>query len=114
MSGEQAIFNLEIKKKSGLSLNPDIHHSKVRTTELHFNTELWSHIKTNYEMSFSKPTDNEMLQVFSFELNNYMELYKTGSTYFMVFLFFQLLRFMQKSIKPIKKLSRRHIIKVSG
>ena len=29
MSGEQAIFNLEIKKKSGLSLNIDIHHSKV-------------------------------------------------------------------------------------
>ena len=29
MSGEQAIFNLEIKKKSGLSGNPDIHHSKV-------------------------------------------------------------------------------------
>ena len=29
MIGEQAIFNLEIKKKSGLSLNPDIHHSKV-------------------------------------------------------------------------------------
>jgi len=29
MSGEQAIFNLEIKKNSGLSLNPDIHHSKV-------------------------------------------------------------------------------------
>ena len=29
MRGEQAIFNLEIKKKSGLSLNPDIHHSKV-------------------------------------------------------------------------------------
>ena len=26
---EQAIFNLEIKKKSGLSINPDIHHSKV-------------------------------------------------------------------------------------
>jgi len=25
MSGEQAIFNLEIKKKSGLSLNPDIY-----------------------------------------------------------------------------------------
>ena len=23
------IINLEIKKKSGLSLNPDIHHSKV-------------------------------------------------------------------------------------
>ena len=24
MRGEQAIFNLEIKKKSGLSINPDI------------------------------------------------------------------------------------------
>ena len=29
MIGEQAIFNLDIKKKSGLSINPDIHHSKV-------------------------------------------------------------------------------------
>ena len=29
MGGEQAIFNLEIKKKSGLSINPNIHHSKV-------------------------------------------------------------------------------------
>ena len=29
MRGEQAIFNLEIKKKSGLSINPDIYHSKV-------------------------------------------------------------------------------------
>jgi len=29
MIGEQAIFNLKIKKKSGLSFNPDIHHSKV-------------------------------------------------------------------------------------
>ena len=29
MRGEQAIFNLEIKKKSGLGINPDIHHSKV-------------------------------------------------------------------------------------
>ena len=33
MNGEQAIFNLEIKKKSGLSLNPDIHHSKVFSSE---------------------------------------------------------------------------------
>ena len=33
MSGEQAIFNLQIKKKSGLSLNPDIHHSKVFSSE---------------------------------------------------------------------------------
>jgi len=29
MRGEQAIFNLEIKKKSGLSINPNIHHSKI-------------------------------------------------------------------------------------
>ena len=34
MRGEQALFNLEIKKKSGLSINPDIHHSKVFSSEL--------------------------------------------------------------------------------
>ena len=33
MRGEQAIFNLEIKKKSGISLNPDIHHSKVPSSD---------------------------------------------------------------------------------
>ena len=33
MRGEQAIFNLKIKKKSELSLNPDIHHSKVFSSE---------------------------------------------------------------------------------
>ncbi len=33
MSGEEAIFNLQIKKKSGLSLNPDIHHSKVFSSD---------------------------------------------------------------------------------
>ena len=27
--GEQALFNLEIKKKSGSSINPNIHHTKV-------------------------------------------------------------------------------------
>ena len=36
MRGEQAIFNLEIKKKSGLSINPDIHHSKVFSSEFQF------------------------------------------------------------------------------
>jgi len=34
MRGELAIFNLEIKKKSGLSINPDIHHSKVFSSGL--------------------------------------------------------------------------------
>jgi len=33
MRGEQAIFNLEIKKKSGLSINPDIHCSKVSSSD---------------------------------------------------------------------------------
>ena len=33
MRGEQAIFNLEIKKKSWSSINPDIHHSKVTRAE---------------------------------------------------------------------------------
>ena len=36
MREEQAIFNLEIKKKSGLSINPDIHHSKVFSSGLSF------------------------------------------------------------------------------
>ena len=31
--GEQAIFNLDIKNKFGLSINPDIHHSKVFSSE---------------------------------------------------------------------------------
>ena len=34
MRGEQAIFNLEIKKKSGLSINPDSHHSKVISSDV--------------------------------------------------------------------------------
>ena len=33
MRGEQAIFSLEIKKKSGSCINPDIHHSKVFSSE---------------------------------------------------------------------------------
>ena len=37
MRGEQAIFNLEIKKKSWLSINPDIHLSKVFSSGSPFN-----------------------------------------------------------------------------
>ena len=44
MRGEQAIFNLEIKKKSGLSINPDIHHYKVFSSGL--NTQIYRSIKT--------------------------------------------------------------------
>ena len=31
--GEQALCNLEIKKNSGSSINPDLHHSKVPCLE---------------------------------------------------------------------------------
>ena len=43
MRGEQAIFNLEIKKKRGLSINPDIHHSKVFSSDCKAieNLSLW-------------------------------------------------------------------------
>jgi len=41
--GEQALFNLEIKKKSGPSINPDIHHSKVPSSRL--NIEPYSPFK---------------------------------------------------------------------
>ena len=30
--GEQALFNLKIKKKRDSSINPDIHHSKVSSS----------------------------------------------------------------------------------
>ena len=32
--GEQALLNLKIKKKSGSSINPDIHHSKYPSSVL--------------------------------------------------------------------------------
>ena len=47
MSGEQAIFNLQIKKKSGLSLNPDIHHSKVFSSG-HFASLIFVQRKKNF------------------------------------------------------------------
>jgi len=31
--GKHAIFNLEIQKKSGSSINPDIRHSKVPSSD---------------------------------------------------------------------------------
>ena len=33
MEKKQAIFNLEIKKKSGLSITPNIHHSKAPSSD---------------------------------------------------------------------------------
>jgi len=51
MRGKQAIFILEIKKKSGLSINPDIHHSKVFSSAQEERKEAWlrrkSHITTH-------------------------------------------------------------------
>ena len=47
MRGEQAIFNLEIKKKSGLSINPDIHNSKVFSSGcVYIYTYIYNLIKT--------------------------------------------------------------------
>ena len=51
MRGEQAIFNLEIKKKSGLSINPDIHHSKVFSSD---NIKIFYHCKTWRYKSFKQ------------------------------------------------------------
>ena len=47
MSGEQAIFNLQIKKKSELSLNPDIHHSKVFSSDRITNLEIKNEWRTS-------------------------------------------------------------------
>ena len=55
MRGEQAIFNLEIKKKSGLSINPDIHHSKVFSSGQKFIIYLWKMFKFDaayYKITF--------------------------------------------------------------
>ena len=57
---EQALFNLEIKKESGSSINPDIHHSKVPRSELKtlecniFNPNLLF----NLEIKFMRRTSN--------------------------------------------------------
>ena len=48
MSGEQAIFNLEIKKKSGLSGNPDIHHSKVFSSGVTFILRISNYFTEQY------------------------------------------------------------------
>ena len=54
-------------------------------------------------MSFSKSTDNGMLQ---FLVKNYIDLFKTVSANFMaIYLFIlQLLRFRYNSVKPIAKM----------
>ena len=53
-------------------------------------THNFGDIERFYEMSYSKPTDNGMLQIFSFLMKNYtkIELFKTVPTHFMaVYLF---------------------------
>ena len=52
MRGEQAIFNLKIKKKSGLSINPDIHHSKVFSSDAFVNRKERSFC---HKVKFSNP-----------------------------------------------------------
>ena len=50
MRGKQAIFNLEIKKKSGLSINPDI-QLKIPSSELKI-LEWWI-LRSMLDLSFS-------------------------------------------------------------
>ena len=45
--------NLEIKKKSGLSLNPDIHHSKVPSSDWGFHSETFAHFLRNETQNLS-------------------------------------------------------------
>ena len=47
---------------------------------IQFNPELWRHIKRFDKMLYSKPTDNEILQIL-YQLNIYMELFKTVRVY---------------------------------
>ena len=54
MRGEQALFNLKIKKKSGLSINPDIHHSKVFSSELIFIKPIFSFQSLSFNRKIAK------------------------------------------------------------
>ena len=47
--GEQAFFNLEIKKKSRPSINHDIHHSKVLSSDIFKSSQL-RYIDTRHDM----------------------------------------------------------------
>ena len=51
--GEQALFNLEIKKKSGSSINPEIHQSKVPSSDRLSNLRLLdSNKQTNKQAKY--------------------------------------------------------------
>ena len=65
MSGEQALFNLEIKKKSGLSINPDIHHSKVPSSD-----EIWK-LLTQFGVS---GTDCQIIRTAEEGRDKYLEI----------------------------------------
>ena len=73
MRGEQAIFNLEIKKKSGLSLNPDIHHSKVFSYEV-INTlcsaETWR--ATEKQLFLKNYTRTEYCEFSDYNFENFL------------------------------------------
>ena len=58
---------------------------KFQALERYFYS-LTQNFKDINKMSFSKPTYNGMQQIFSFYLNNYMELFKTISRIFRIFL----------------------------
>ena len=60
MRGEQAIFNLDIMKKSGLSINPDIHHSKVFSSDLITNLMIKYSMKEKREIKTFKKSSKIM------------------------------------------------------
>ena len=49
--GQQALFNLEIKKKSGSSLNLDIHHSKVPSSDYKYKSSNISSVEFYHLLS---------------------------------------------------------------
>ena len=74
MRGEQAIFNLDIMKKSGLSLNPDIHHSKVFSSgQILFGT---SHVPRECL---------QMIKILKFCLQNPRNLFIIYATFFRIY-----------------------------
>ena len=68
-------------------------------------TQNFGDIERIYKMSFSKPTDNRILQIFSFlKLNNCIKLFKTVPAFFMaICLFLQSLKLRYNNINPLKK-----------
>ena len=72
------------------------------------------YIERIHQMSYSSLSDNGMLQIFSFWIKwLYGTLLNCSRIFMAIYLFSQILKFTKYSIKPIEKLSRRHLINSS-